>query len=260
MDIKKIFADLGVLQRPVVIHASFKKMRAWAQAPSQLTQIFQESFPTIMMPAFTHHATVGAPQNDHPKRNGMDYQKKWVSPHVPFLLENAPIDPRMGILAKELSIVHGCHRSDHAWHSWLAWGKNAEMLVADHSWDTTNLPLERLAEQGGWVVLMGVGLEACTAIHIAEERAGRKPFIRWALDRNEVCRRVRASGCAKGFNHLRPQLKMLRSAKIRECEFLAAPLNELIATAAEVLKNNPSLSACSKDCLKCKDMIAGGPV
>jgi len=41
-------------------------------------------------------------------------------------------------------------------------------------------PLRALSETGGYVVLMGVGLEAMTLIHLAEQMAGRNRFRRWA--------------------------------------------------------------------------------
>src|SRR5205814_8753225 len=101
--------------------------------------------------------------------------------------------------------------------------------VREHPWESTNLPLERLAADGGWVALLGVTLASCTAIHIAEERAGRRPFMRWALDKDGRMRVVRVCGCAKGFDQLLPSCQTLfRVTLIGFAWIMAAPLAELV--------------------------------
>src|SRR5207237_583995 len=43
-------------------------------------------------------------------------------------------------------------------------------------------PLRALADHDGAVILMGVGLNRMTLLHLAEVEAGRRPFIRWSLN------------------------------------------------------------------------------
>src|SRR5438445_7360587 len=108
----------------------------------------------------------------------------------------------MGVISQTFARCNGVLRTNHPWHSWLGWGERVEEILEPHPWNSTNPPLERLADAGGWVVLLGVTLSASTAIHVAEERAGRRPFIRWAVDRDRAIRLVRVAGCAKGFDRL----------------------------------------------------------
>jgi aminoglycoside 3-N-acetyltransferase len=65
-------------------------------------------------------------------------------------------------------------RSMHPSHPYAAIGPRAEELTAGNlevgTFDPKS-PLGKLAEAGGWVVLLGVGMEACTAVHIGEAQA-----------------------------------------------------------------------------------------
>ena len=120
---------------------------------------------------------------------------------------------------------------------------------------------ESLAAAGGFVLLLGVNLSSCTAVHVAEERAGRRPFIRWAMDASGVIREVATSGCAKGFDKLAPFCRHLfRAERIGECLAQAAPLRELVECLALVIRAQPELTRCSSDCLRCRDAILCGPL
>src|SRR5260370_16676972 len=59
--------------------------------------------------------------------------------------------------------------------------------------------LRALSEAGGYVVLMGVGLEAMTLIHLAEQMAGRNLFRRWANGPDGRPIEVEMGGCSLGF-------------------------------------------------------------
>jgi aminoglycoside 3-N-acetyltransferase len=155
----------------------------------------------------------------------------------------------------------GVLRSYHPWHSWLGRGEHAAAWLADHPWQTTNRPLESLANAGGFVLLLGVNLASCTAVHLAEERAGRRPFIRWAMDGTNAIREVRTSGCAKGFDNLAPYCRHLfRMEPIGDCLAQTAPITGLVDCLVPVIRAKPELTRCSSDCLRCRDAILNGPL
>lgn len=68
----------------------------------------------------------------------------------------------------------GAVRSDHPARSVAAYGKNAEYLTKDH--DLSNIfgdgsPIGKLYELDGYVLLIGVGYDKNTSLHLADVRA-----------------------------------------------------------------------------------------
>lgn len=66
-------------------------------------------------------------------------------------------------------------RSFHATHAYAAIGPLAAELCAGHLEAGTfgmESPLGKLAQRGGWVLLLGVGMNRCTAGHLGERKAG----------------------------------------------------------------------------------------
>lgn len=90
-------------------------------------------------------------------------------------------DPRwtptrtMGRLAEAVRTHPDSKRSDHPHRSFAAWGPKAEAVVARHDLDDPvgeGSPLSALDEMGAQVLLLGVGYDKCTALHLAESRSG----------------------------------------------------------------------------------------
>jgi aminoglycoside 3-N-acetyltransferase len=79
-------------------------------------------------------------------------------------------------------------RSMHPTHPYAAIGPHAEYLTAGHldveTFDPKS-PLGKLADMGGWVLLLGIGMTANTAAHIGETMA-RVPCIGYGLKQRKV--------------------------------------------------------------------------
>lgn len=262
-DIRAGFERLGLVGRRVVIHSSLRSFGRVEGGADAVVAACVAAFETILVPAFCFDSNAPPPPGDRPRRNGTDYTfyDNWSRPHVPWVVESAGVDPKMGIVSRRFAALPGRVRSDHPWHSWVGYGSRGSRLVSDHPWNTTNLPLERLADVDGYLVLVGVALTSCTAVHVAEERAGRRAFIRWMTDRTGIVRRVRAAGCAKGFDNLMPHCSPLFSETyVGQCRVLTTKLQPFIEHAAALISSQPLLTMCSPGCVRCRDAIAGGPL
>ncbi|MEK0314910.1 aminoglycoside N(3)-acetyltransferase [Cohnella sp. 56] len=80
----------------------------------------------------------------------------------------------MGAAAEMLRCWPGARRSDHPARSFAAVGRHADYLTADH--DLSDIfgedsPLGRLYGLGGRILLIGVGHDKSTSLHLAETRA-----------------------------------------------------------------------------------------
>ncbi len=253
---------LGLARKPVAIHSSLRSFGRVDGGAEAVIECLQAVCSTVLMPGFQCAAKILPPPEKRYRQNGCDYAVHFdfINPPRPFDVRTAPLHPKMGIICHTFARQEGTLRSHHPWHSWLGTGERAAEWLSDHPWETTGRPLETLAAVGGFVLLLGVNLTSCTAVHIAEERAGRRPFIRWAMDAGGVIREVATSGCAKGFGALEPYCRHLfRTEKIGECVALAAPVSELIDSLVPVIQSQPELTRCSPECLRCSDAILRGP-
>ena len=80
----------------------------------------------------------------------------------------------MGAVAEMFRKWPGTLRSDHPARSVAAWGKHARYLTENH--DLSNIfgdgsPVGRLYDLDGWVLLIGVGYDKNTSLHLADARA-----------------------------------------------------------------------------------------
>jgi len=103
---------------------------------------------TVMMPTFNHHAARVFDIDETPSVNG--------------------------IITEALRKRPGARRSLHPTHPYAAIGREAEELTSEHlnlrTFDVRS-PLGKLAEKGGYVVLLGVGMNVNTAAHVGETMA-----------------------------------------------------------------------------------------
>jgi aminoglycoside N3'-acetyltransferase len=151
-------------------------------------------------------------------------------------------------------------RGDNPLCSFAAIGPTSDLVREQRPLDVY-APLRILAGRDGFVLLIGVGLERMTLLHLAEERAGRVPFRRWANGPDGRPMEVETGGCSDGFGNLEPVLAPLaRETNVGESRWRAFPARAALEAATEAIREQPEITRCGRDdCLRCADAIAGGP-
>ena len=114
---------------------------------------------------------------------------KWSNPPVPedwkeTIRQTMPafdtgMTPTRGVgkIPETFRNQAGVIRSNHPQMSFSAWGKMAAEITRDHSLDYglgDSSPLAKIYQREGWILMIGVGHENNTSLHLAEFRAAYK--------------------------------------------------------------------------------------
>jgi aminoglycoside N3'-acetyltransferase len=251
---------LGLAERPVCIHVSMRSFGHLEDGAATVVGGILEARSTVLVPTFSHQFAVAPPDDDRPRQNGLDYSEPRDSPGLGRVFTpDADVEPWLGAVpayvVKQPELVR---RADSG--AFGALGPMATDLIVDDPRDIFG-PLRALVRLGGWVVLMGVGLDRMTLLHLAEVAAGRRPFIRWVNGPGDVPVRIRVGECSEGFPNLGPSLAhLMRAATVGDSTWNAFPAAETVAAAAEAIRSDPQITHCGRECIECRDAIAGGPI
>ena len=258
--------ELGLQEQAVCIHASLRSFGAVTGGASAIVDAFLAEGCTVMVPTFSTAA-----YEVWPTPHDLIRQNAWGAdaPSGPtpgidrvYCIDATEIDPDMGAMAATVLPSVGHVRGAHPLNSFTAVGPRAHDLIDRQTLTDVFAPLHALIEAHGFVLLMGVGLDRLTLLHAAEERAGRRPFIRWAMNPNGCIVRVRAGGCSEGFDRLAPVLAKLTVAKtVGGSRWLVLPAGPALTAAANAIQRDPGITHCEDPtCARCNDALLGGPV
>lgn len=141
----------------LVVHSSLKAVGWIDQSPVTLLRAFQDLLGprgTLVMPTFS-----------------FNLQDWGLGPFDPLRTPS-----RVGRLTEVFRLQPGVCRSLHPTHSVAAWGRWAKEIVGvmpeEHDPLGIGSPLDRARERGARIMLLGVGQNRNSSVHLAEHLAG----------------------------------------------------------------------------------------
>lgn len=209
----------------------------------------------VIMPAFTYQTMV-IPEVG-PLGNAIEYGSGvYTNRMAQFFRPDMPVDRLIGSVSEALRLYPHAERSSHPILSFT--GLNAGRYLAAQSTGEPLGPIRRLHEEGGWVILLGVGHTVNTSIHYAELLAGREQFLRWALTPKGAVACPGFPGCSDGFDALEPDLELLtRRVQAGKAQVRAILLADLVRVVGERIAADPFALLCARqDCQRCNAVRA----
>ena len=243
--------NLGVDgSRPVIAHASLSAFGQVTGGADAVVGALLDHFETLIMPAFTYKTMI-IPE-DGPPGNAMEYgTMKDRNKMAEFFYNDMPADKLMGAIAETLRLHLEARRSGHPILSFS--GVNAEGILETQQLNAPFAPIASLADQDGWVLLLGVRHKANTSIHMGERLAGRKTFTRWALMPDIIVECPKFPSCSDGFDAIQPLMEpFTHKTRVGDALVQAMPLHELIETTRQLVRSDPLALLCGRpECPRC---------
>jgi len=264
-DIQLALRTLGLAGVPVCTHAAFRSFGAVVGGTASLIAAFLDAQCTLLVPTFSWSFAVPPPPDQRIPQNGWHYAS-YAGPtngvgriYTPQTIE---IDADMGALARSI-VAHPEHvRGDHPLCSFSALGADAVTLIAPQQPVDVYAPLTMLARRNGFVLLIGVGLDKLTLLHLAEKAAGRRLFRRWANDHDGRASAVEVGGCSAGFPQLAAEVDgLIQTITVGQSTWQLLPARATLERATAAIRANPTSTHCgAPTCARCTDAVAGGPL
>lgn len=161
--VKKILCSLPVAKDSVLlVHSAIRGLSHQGYRAEALIEamIAHVSSGTLLMPTMTWRT---------------------VTPANPVWDELAT-PSHTGIMSEIFRRYYATHRSLHPTHSVAGWGKHAQLLLAGHHLGTTPVPATSpyglMRDYPSYILLLGVGLEMCTAVHYPEEMVAPDLYVK----------------------------------------------------------------------------------
>lgn len=258
-DIERGLRALGLGKAShVLVHSSYKSIGAVEGGPATVVRALVESLGTVMMPAFTSDRTFVWDARGVFEGNAYRPEPPEKEAPEPFTYDTTA-NKTMGVISETFRTAYPVRRSAHPSASFIAYGELADLLVGPGTEEDGVEPIRRLMEAGGDVLLLGVTHTNSTAIHLAEQLAGRRLFVRHALTPDGV-RAARGGGCGAAFDGLQPHVEYLeRRTQLGSAALRCYPLPEYVDAARRLLERDPFALLCDT-CDRCRAHRSRVPV
>ena len=264
-EIRRALRSLGLTRQAVCVHSSLSSFGHVDGGAPAVVRAFLREGCTVLAPTFSSAFEVTPPPHLRFERNGWDYGRSpspGLLPGRVYVTEAADIDRDMGAIPAAVVSWPGRVRGNHPLDSFTAVGPRAAALASGQRPSDVYAPLAALARAGGRILMMGVGFERMTLLHLAEKGAGRALFRRWANDAQGRPTAVEVGGCSEGFGKLEPSLgPVARDAVVGRSAWRVLPADRALSRATAAIRADPGITHCgAAACERCDDAVAGGPI
>jgi aminoglycoside 3-N-acetyltransferase len=250
----KLREDLGLSKdRDVIAHVHLPSLGPVGGGAEAVASAILAAAGTVIMPAFTYQTQI-IPQVGPPD-NALEYGTgDEVNAKAEIFRPDLPVHPDCGSVAEALRRDGETLRSTHPILAFVAQGPGAKAALGAQTRQNPLGPIAWLEARDGAVLLMGVDQRHNFSLHLAEQRAGRKTFTRWALTINDIEALPNIPGCMEGFNAIWPlmmHITQVTQIGMARCELI--PIREMLEFAEERLAIDPNFMLCDKpSCLNCR--------
>jgi aminoglycoside 3-N-acetyltransferase len=230
---KRILREGGISKDSILaVHSGIRRLSRKGYRAEAMIETLLDSTGTLVMPAMSWRT---------------------VTQDRPFWdeIETASIT---GVMSEIFRTQYATSRSIHPTHSVSGRGQQASYLLSRHHLDDTpvsaNSPYGLMRDHDAHVLMIGCGLEACTAIHLAEEAFATDIYLRPTVeaysckDRSGAIHAVRTRRhwrLDRDFPRFAPLLaakKRLRSGHIEDCPYLLVSMQHLLAEVNEAFRHD----------------------
>ncbi len=188
----------------------------------------------------------------------------FASPDKIFDRSKSPT--RLGRIPDEFWRRKGVVRSMHPTHSVAAWGFRKYEVIADHEKASDaygeNTPYKRIADWGGYILLLGVDLDRCTMLHTVEALLDA-PYLRRVeasyVDEESEINKIKVERMAGphrnfiGLNKAFLDSGIMIKGKIGNALCRLIKAGEMLELCIDMMKEKPDLMLCDNPaCIDCE--------
>ncbi len=261
-EIREALRGAGLSGLAVCMHTSLRSFRPIEGGADTIIDAYLEEGCTTMVYTGSHgiHGR-DLPPELAPLRNGTDPRYSREPHDRLFDPSSNDVDESYGILPRLVLGRKDRVRGNHPISSFTALGPLARRLVEKQAPLDVYAPLATLAKLDGCVVLMGVGLERMTLLHLAEKRAGRNLFLRGANGPDGSVLVAQTGSCSDGFGKFEPVLRSVRrELTVGSSPWQIFPARAALNLATHAIRRDTRITHCGENCVRCDDQVAGGPI
>lgn len=208
---------------------------------------------TLVMPAFTYQTQViprtGPPNNAITYGTGDERNAR-----AEIFRPDLYVHPDFGTVAEQMRRQKGTLRSTHPILSFCAQGQRAREALSAQTRENPLGPIAYLEARDGVMLMAGWDHRHNIALHLAEQRAGRKGFTRWALTLDDIEELHNIPGDREGFNEVWGYLMdWAEVTQIGLARVEVIRLRPALAFTEKCIRENPNFMLCDKPtCAYCR--------